>query len=209
MRCVIISGSPDTDTDFIRKTVSEDDYLICADKGLTFAKKAGLKPDLVVGDFDSYKGKLPTDCEIVSLNCKKDDTDTMHAIDIAFERGYNDFLLLGATGGRIDHTFANISVLMYINGRGGKGIILSHDEYIRFLPDGTYMFHGLHGLTFSVFPFGCENVTVTIEGAEYPLDSYLISAKIPIGISNVFTTDESKIKISGGNAIIIINLCAV
>ncbi|MEE1060517.1 MAG: thiamine diphosphokinase [Ruminococcus sp.] len=206
MRCVIIAGSPDTNTDFIRKTVGEDDYLICADKGLSFANKAGLKPNLVVGDFDSYKGKLPTDCEIVSLNRKKDDTDTMHAIDIAFERGHKNFLLLGATGGRIDHTIANISALMYINNKGGRGDILSHDEYIRFLPDGDYMFHGLHGLTFSVFPFGCKNVYVSISGAEYPLDNFCLTAETPLGISNVFTSDESKIKISDGNAIIIINL---
>ena len=209
MRCVIIAGSPDTDTEFIRKTVSSADYLICADKGLTFAKKAGLKPNLIVGDFDSYKGKLPSDCEIISLNTKKDDTDTMHAIDVAFEKGYKNFLLLGATGGRIDHTIANISALMYIYNKGGKGDILSHDEYIRFLPEGTYKFHGLHGLTFSLFPFACESVSVTIKGAEYLLEEYDLKADVPMGISNVFVSDESKIQIHRGNAIVIINLCEV
>ena len=209
MRCVIIAGSPDTDIDFIKKTVSNDDYLICADRGLFFAQKAGLKPDLIVGDFDSYKGKLPKECEIISLNSHKDDTDTMHAIDAAFERGYTDFLLLGATGGRIDHTFSNISALMYISKRGGRGSILSRNEFIRFLPEGVYKFDGLKGLTFSVFPFGCESVAVSYKGAEYPLDNYRLTADVPMGISNVFISDKSEIKINDGNAIIILNFSAV
>ena len=40
MRCVIISGSPDTDAEFIKKTVKTEDYIICADRGYCFAKEA-------------------------------------------------------------------------------------------------------------------------------------------------------------------------
>ena len=58
MRCVIISGSPETHPEFIRQAVKPDDYVICADRGYEFASLGGVEPNLVVGDFDSYKEKI-------------------------------------------------------------------------------------------------------------------------------------------------------
>ncbi|MGN0491354.1 thiamine diphosphokinase [Ruminococcus sp.] len=206
MRCVIISGSPETNPNFLKQAVKPDDYVICADRGYEFAKLAGIEPDLIVGDFDSYKEKISENCEIVKLNPHKDDTDTIHAIDLAFKQGFTEFLLLGALGGRIDHTFANISALYYIADRGGKGILLSENERVEFLERGEYCFDGYCGKTFSLFPFGCESVCVSYQGAEYPLDRYRIKSSVPLGISNVFISEKSEIKIYDGNAILIINL---
>ena len=128
MRCVIISGSPETNPDFIKQAVKPDDYVICADRGYEFASLAGVEPNLIVGDFDSYKEKISASCEIVKLNPHKDDTDTIHSIDLAFEKGFTNFLLLGALGGRTDHTFANITSLLYIADKGGRGVLLSEKE---------------------------------------------------------------------------------
>ena len=94
MRCVIISGSPETNPNFLKQAVKPDDYVICADRGYEFAILAGIEPNLIVGDFDSYKEKISASCEIVKLNPHKDDTDTIHSIDLAFEQGFTDFLLL-------------------------------------------------------------------------------------------------------------------
>ena len=206
MRCVIIAGSPDADVEFIRTIVCDNDYVICADKGFEYANKAGIKPNLVVGDFDSYKENNFENYETITLNSHKDDTDTMHSIDLALERGYKSILILGALGGRFDHTFANVSVLQYINNKGGKGVLLSKCERIEYLSQGEYCYEGYNGKTFSLFPFGCVGVTVTYSGVEYPLDNYCLKSSIPMGVSNVFTTDKSVVKINDGNAIFIINL---
>lgn len=206
MRCVIISGSPETNPNFIKQAVKCDDYVICADRGYEFACLADVEPDLIVGDFDSYRENISAECEIVKLNSHKDDTDTIHAIDVAFEKGFTDFLLLGALGGRIDHTIANISALFYIENKGGRGVLLSEKERVEFLTEGEYLFDGYSGKTFSLFPFGCNSVCVSYTGAEYPLDKYRIKSSFPLGISNVFISEKSKIKIYDGNAILIINL---
>lgn len=206
MRCVIIAGSPDTTPEFLKQAVKDNDYVICADKGCAFAKLGGIAPDLVVGDFDSLKEKIDFDCEVVTLNPHKDDTDTMHSIDLAFEKGFAEFILLGALGGRTDHTFANISALEYISKRGGRGVLLSEKERVEFLPKGEYTFENLCGKTFSLFPFGCESVCVSYIGAEYPLDRYVLKSSVPLGVSNVFISDKSEIKIYDGNAILIINM---
>ncbi len=206
MRCVIIAGSPETNSDFIRKLVKSDDYVICADKGYLFAKNAGITPDLIVGDFDSYNDEISENCEIITLNPHKDDTDTVHSIDVAFEKGYRDFIIAGALGGRIDHSFANISALEYIQSKGGKGVLLSEKERVEFLPKGKYIYKEYKGKTFSVFPFGCDKVCISEQGTEYPLDRYYIKSSVPLGVSNIFTFEEGRIDIYDGNAILIINL---
>lgn len=206
MRCVIIAGSPDTDVEFLRSAVKQTDFVICADKGYFFAKNADITPNLIIGDFDSYNGKINEDCDIISLNSEKDDTDTVHSIDVAFEMGYTEFLILGGLGGRVDHTFANISALHYIHNKGGKGILLSKYEKVEFLSKGEYSYNNLNGKTFSIFAFGCKEVTVSYEGVKYPLENYPIQSSVPLGISNIFTSDKSKISIYDGNAIFILNL---
>ncbi len=206
MRCVIISGSPDTDVNFIKEQVLPDDYIICADKGCEYALLSGIVPNLVVSDFDSCSQKIFPNCETITLNPHKDDTDTMHAIDIALEKGYREIVLLGATGGRLDHTIANLSALQYISLKGAKGYVLSKTEHIEYLPKGCYEFDGLNGKTFSLFPFGCSEVCVSYSGAEYPLDHYRLSSAVPMGVSNIFLSDNATIKIYDGNAILIINL---
>lgn len=74
-----------------------------------------------MGDFDSLQGSLPADVECVRLPVMKDDTDTMAAVKIALERGYESITLAGVLGGRLDHTFANFCVLQFIQQQGGKG----------------------------------------------------------------------------------------
>lgn len=206
MRCVIISGSPVTNPNFIKQAVKTDDYVICADRGYEFASLVGIEPNLIVGDFDSYKEIISSSCEIVKLNPHKDDTDTIHSIDLAFKKGFSDFLLLGALGGRLDHTFANITALLYIADKGGRGVLLSENERVELLNKGEYSFKGYCGKTFSLFPFGCESVCVSYKGAEYPLDRYRLKSSVPLGISNVFISEKPEIKIYDGNAILIINL---
>jgi thiamine pyrophosphokinase len=206
MRCVIIAGSPECNINFIKKVVLPDDFVICADKGYQYAAAANITPDIIVGDFDSYTGKIPSDYETITLAVHKDDTDTIHSIDVAFERGYKDFVILSAIGGRFDHTFANVSALSYIASKGGRGVLLSEKERIEFLSKGKHCFNGCKDKTFSLFPFGCQKVCVSYQGAEYPLSKYYLDSSVPMGVSNKFISNNSVVEIYDGNAIIIINL---
>ena len=84
-----------------------------ADAGYTQVRRQGLKPDLVVGDFDSL-GSVPEGEKIVRHPVMKDDTDMMYSLKECLGRGYRNFLILGATGGRLDHTVANLCALYYL-----------------------------------------------------------------------------------------------
>lgn len=203
MRCVIISGSPDTNVEEIKSLCTSDDFIVCADSGYSFAKKAGLTPNLIIGDFDSLKEELPQNTEVVKLNTHKDDTDTEHCVMECIRRGYKDFLLLGSIGGRTDHTFANIATLAFLSEYNYNGIARNNGEEIRILKEGSYEMNNKKGLIFSVFPYGCESVNVTYKGAEYMLNNKTLTYNVSRGISNVFVDDEAEIKINRGRAILL------
>ena len=203
MRCVIISGSPDTNVEEIKSLCKSDDFIVCADSGYSFAKKAGLTPNLIIGDFDSLKEELPQNTEVVKLNTHKDDTDTEHCVMECIRRGYKDFLLLGSIGGRTDHTFANIATLAFLSEYNYNGIARNNGEEIRILKEGSYEMNNKKGLIFSVFPYGCESVNVTYKGAEYMLNNKTLTYNVSRGISNVFVDDEAEITINRGRAILL------
>ena len=115
---LIISGgniSSDFALDFMEK--QNIDYIIAADRGLAFARRYGIRPDLIVGDFDSVsreiiegyrrEGKVP----IRTYNPVKDDTDTQIALEKALEAGSSRIWILGGTGTRLDHVLGNICIL--------------------------------------------------------------------------------------------------
>ncbi|HAR88622.1 MAG TPA: thiamine diphosphokinase [Ruminococcaceae bacterium] len=203
MRCVIISGSPDTNVEEIKSLCTSDDFIVCADSGYSFAKKAGLTPNLIIGDFDSLKEELPQNTEVVKLNTHKDDTDTEHCVMECIRRGYKDFLLLGSIGGRTDHTFANIATLAFLSEYNYNGIARNNGEEIRILKEGSYEMNNKKGIIFSVFPYGCESVNVTYKGAEYMLNNKTLTYNVSRGISNVFVDDEAEITINRGRAILL------
>ena len=205
LRCVIIAGAPGANAAFIRAALRPDDYIICADRGYQTALEAGVTPDLLVGDFDSYEGKLPSNVEILRLNPEKDDTDTLHCVKTALERGFTDFLLLAATGGRLDHTLANLSVTEYLADRGSRCIILSKNEKAELLTVGAYTYSGCKGLTFSVFPYGCQKAVLSYKGAYFPLEHGVLTHSTAMGVSNIFTADKAEITVHEGKALLIIN----
>ena len=101
-RAVIVAAAKIKNYSKIRKFLSKDDFYIFCDAGLKHCKKLKVKPDLIVGDFDSIK-KPSTNIETIVLPVEKDDTDTFFAVKEALKRGFTNFLLLGCIGERFNH----------------------------------------------------------------------------------------------------------
>ena len=125
-RCVIIGGAQIINYDKIKEHLNKDDFNIFCDSGLRHEEELKLKPDLIVGDFDSYKNP-DTDIETIVLPCEKDDTDTVYAVKEALKRGFDEFLLIGVVGARLDHTLGNVSILLMLDSAGKKAKIV--DDY--------------------------------------------------------------------------------
>lgn len=182
MRCVIIGGAPIGNYREVSAYIEDGDFIIACDGGLRHMDALGKSPSLIVGDFDSHP-RPKTEIETIALPCEKDDTDTVFAVREAVRRGYRDFLLLGVTGGRLDHTLGNVSILLYLDSHGCTGMIVDDTSEMEIvsrdpvtIPD-TYAY-------FSLLNISGKARGVTIMGAKYPLADAVIDCEYQYGISN-------------------------
>lgn len=179
-----------------------DDLVIAADAGYLNLQKAGIKPDVIIGDFDSAK-KPETDAQIEAFPVLKDDTDTMLAIRYGFQSGYNRFEIYGGIGGeRTDHTVANIQSLAYIAEHGGSGTLVGENERFTLIKNSSVTLHSEKGKTLSVFAYGGIAEGVSIKGAVYESDSLELSPFFPLGVSNKFKEDTATVGVKKGYILI-------
>ena len=139
----------------------------------------------------------------VTLPREKDDTDTMAAVKIGLERGFRRFLLLNCTGGRLDHTFANLTVLMYLQQHGATGLLRDGNCTAQVCGEGHIPLKQRKGDGLSLFPFGCPEVTVSGEGVFYPLRSLRLRADFPHGVSNEIVADSAWVEVEQGTVLMI------
>lgn len=204
-RCVIIGASPETDIEIIKKTVKTNDFIVCADGGYIFAKKANIIPNLIVGDFDSSVFPESKECETILLPVMKDDTDTNYCVKECVKRGFKNFILIGMTGGRKDHTFANLCTLKYLTDKGFTAEIIDKDILIFIMNKGNRYVINKNNFTFSVFPFACNSCSISLKGFLYELESGNLSADFPLGVSNQIISDKAMVTVHNGCAVIMIS----
>lgn len=183
---------------------SRADIVIAADKGLEHLRDAGIEPDIIVGDFDSYTGDIPENgAEIHRSVPEKDDTDTMLAVRIAIDKGCTDIDLYGALGGRTDHTIANIQTLRFARDHGCRMRICGGEELmIQGAEEETVTYPRRSGY-FSVFALTDTAEIDFMRGVKYPLEDYTMTAAFPIGVSNEITAESAQLRLSSGLVLIV------
>ncbi len=204
-KCVIIGASPDTDIGTIKDNVDSGDFIVCADGGYVYAQRAGFVPDLIIGDFDSSEFPENTDCEKIRLPSMKDDTDINYCVKECVSRGFKYFKILGASGGREDHSYANYCTLKYLSDREKEAEIISRNTSVCIMKRGKKNIVGKKDRIFSVFPFGCDKCNISLKGFLYELDGYSLSSDFPIGTSNEVISDNALITVHEGSAIIMLS----
>ena len=167
-RCVIVGGADIGDYARVKQYLRADDAIVFCDSGLKHMEALGVKPALIVGDFDSHCNPH-LDVETIVLPCEKDDTDTVFAVKTMVQRGYDVFLLIGVIGARLDHTLGNVSILLYLDSLGKKAEIVDDYSEMQIVSkdevsiEDKYPFFSLLNIT------GCAR-GITIRDAKYPLD---------------------------------------
>ena len=134
--CYIVGAGEDYGLDFCPK---DGDLILAADAGYLRLKAAGLRPQIVVGDFDTL-GAPPEGEQMVTLPRIKDVTDTWAAIQLGLERGYRCFALYGCTGGRFEHTLANLQIVADLAARGMECQLVDRTQVITAVSNGTVNF---------------------------------------------------------------------
>ena len=181
-RCVIVGGADINNYDYVRRRLCADDYIVFCDSGLKHLDALQVRPGLIVGDFDSHDNPN-LDVETIVLPCEKDDTDTVFAVKEAIRRGYEDVLLIGVVGARLDHTLGNVYILEYLDNLDKKGFIIDNYSEMELVSrqtayiDDSFRFFSLLNIT------GIAK-GITVKNAKYPLKDAEITCGYQYGVSN-------------------------
>lgn len=199
MNTCYIFGAAEGEPKFFDK--KNGDLIIAADAGFKLVEKLNIKPDIVLGDFDSL-GFIPNDSEIIKHPVKKDDTDTLLAVKVGLQRGFKRFVIYGGVGGRYDHTLANFQTLSFVASNGGQAFLCGDDFTATALSLGKITFAKESNGPISVFSATTE-CEVSEKNLLYVLDNETLKYDFPLGVSNEFIGKEAEITVHKGTAFIL------
>lgn len=175
------------------------DVVIAADAGYQVCLEVCVKPDLLIGDFDSMEP--PADfARVRRLPVEKDDTDTLAAIRAGLEEGCTDFLIYGGTGGkRLDHTLANLQSLLFLRRRGARGFLYGDDFLWTVIEnEDLRVMRTVEWGLLSVFCLGDRAEGIAESGVQYPLEDAVLTSDFPLGVSNHILEPEARISVQKG-----------
>ena len=195
MKCCIFGAG---DYHGERLDLVRDAFVIAADGGFLHTEAYGIAPNLAVGDFDSL-GMRPVGVEVRTFPVMKDDTDMALAVEEGLLRGCDEFFLFGGMGGRLDHTLANMSLLLSLAERGVSAYLIGKEGVITCLCGGER-------LTFSEFCEGTVSVLAASDKAEgveicgllYPLENGTLVKEKALGVSNHFIGKDAFVSVRTG-----------
>ncbi len=181
-----------------------DDVIVCADSGLEYARRCGISPHIVLGDFDSYTNPLPTTPEIIRLPAEKDDTDTQFALRLGLERGVTDFLIAGGIGGRLDHTLGALATLNFAVSRGASAVMCDGKQWVEVLAGpATRRFFRNQAKYFSLISLTPLTSGITLEGFKYPLSEATLPFDTALGVSNEILAPTATLSFRAGRLAVI------
>lgn len=174
-----------------------DRVIVAADGGMKKLEKLGIVPDRAVGDLDSLES-APDTGSFKLLPHIKDTTDMYEAVRIGLSLGCTDFLIYGGTGGRLDHTLANIQLAAELSAKNNRVNIFG-DRYVL-----TAVTNGKIGLPakekgyVSVFAHSDICTGVTIKGLFYEIEDAELKNTFALGVSNEFIGKKPEISVRNG-----------
>lgn len=197
--CYIVGAGENYGLDFI---LHAEDFVIAADAGFQALEQKGISADVVIGDFDTLHF-IPKHPNVIVLNPEKDDTDMHAAVGEGIKEGYKTFHIYCGTGGRIEHTIANIQVLTELSQNGRRGFLFGKDYIITALTNGCMTFPENASGYISVFSHSEKSEGVYLRGLKYELENAVLTNTFPLGVSNEFVGEESTITVKRGTLLIV------
>lgn len=182
--CLIIAGG-----DYAPICPQPGDFIIACDRGYAHACREGIVPDLLMGDFDSYSGSLPSNIPIERFKKEKDDTDTMLAIRHAIAHGFASLRICCAMGGRPDHLYANFQSLAFAVRAGLRASMDDERTFVTALAPGEHCIKARPGWSLSLFALTERVKGICLSGTKYELEGGSLDYFFPLGVSNEFRGD--------------------
>lgn len=209
-KTLIVSGGS-LDIEFAKKVIgeNEDACIIGVDKGVEYLYALQITPQYIVGDFDSIDPAViayyrnETHVTIREYNPRKDATDTEIAIRLGITLGSKEIIILGATGGRIDHLWANIQTLTVACEAGVEAYILDERNKIWVINKSCSLKRAeAYGPYLSVFTLQGEVFDFNLKGTKWPLTYHTLKPCDSLTVSNQFDADTVEITFPAGMLVV-------
>lgn len=197
---ILILGASKDNRNWQKQPEMTFDYLICADGGLILAEKWGLKPNLVLGDGDSYGRGFPSNLAVIDYPAEKDATDSELAVQKAIELGATKITLIGFLGGRLDHTLAN---LFFITALKTVTFCFKEEWGEVYLAENKTEIVGQKGEVVSLIPLTESVEGVNTVALKYPLVDETLFRNQTRGVSNVLVKDKALVRKERGELLIV------
>lgn len=200
--CFVLGAAPIEDCRALSMIKGEGDLVICADGGYAHAEVLGLAPDWLVGDFDSQDGDSAAP-HVIRVRPEKDDTDLQLALEQGVALGYRKFVVIGALGGRLDHSLAAMQLLVWMAEQGYHCELLDGRNRMTVLLPGTHRIEKNRYYYLSLFAYREACRGITLKGMKYPLTNATVTDTYPIGVSNEILGDAGEVEFKDGVLLLI------
>lgn len=209
MKALIVANGTINNINLLKELEKEHDFILAADGGTNHCIKAGILPDIIIGDLDSISDNTlrvsrEKNIPIEKFPTKKDSTDTELSINYLISKGYKDITLTGVTGSRMDHTLGNILLLNKLNESGIKGKIIDDNNIIYLVHSELNLLRNLDSFV-SIIPLTNTGITISLKGFEYELEVVDVRFGSTFCISNKIIEEKAKITIHEGKALVFIS----
>jgi thiamine pyrophosphokinase len=204
LRVVIFANGVLSDPQSAKAQIRPDDLIIAADGGTLHSLALGLRPDIVIGDFDSLD---PADLaqlemsgtELIRHPARKDYTDLELALKHAKQLGAWQILIIGALGERWDQTLANLLLPASEDFSTLDIRLVDGPQEISLVKSGHVTeIRGNPGDTLSLIPLYGDATGIMTKGLEYVLNDGTLRFGSTRGISNVLLENTAEISCQKG-----------
>jgi thiamine pyrophosphokinase len=203
-KCIIIANGKCPTKKVVEYFVTKGfKTIICADGGANSAKKIKITPDYIIGDLDSialttlrYFGKKST---IIQIK-RKNDTDVEKCLKYAIKKKFDEVVLLGVTGDRLDHTICNLGIVIKFFGKI-KIYLSAESSYLSSI-NRTTEFNSKVGETISLYAFS-DKTRITSTGLKYKLNDTALPFGVQESTSNVSISEKIILRIKNGIVFVI------
>lgn len=198
---LVIADGHVPDKRICEKLTKHASTIACADGGADWARRRGIRPDIIVGDLDSVRPSTlkAFRASRIVLNVSRDSTDLEKTLDVLMERPLRKVIVLGATGRRTDHLLTNFSILKKYSGRLDLRFIDDQHEF-RILPRRTVL-RAQIGELITLFPLGSAR-GITTTGLRYALNNDTLEIGVREGQSNEATERRITISYKAGSLLL-------
>ena len=189
--------------EFENFSYNNSDFIIAADGGYDHLKKINIKPDILLGDFDSIESVPEDEQKKIKFDTQKDFTDLYAAIQIGIKSNCKIFHIYGALGKRFDHSLANIQLLAYLSQNKFQAFLHHKKKLITAITNTKISFGKNKIGVISIFSYTNKSYGVNITNLKYELKNAVLSNTFPLGISNEFINKKSFVSVTKGTLVII------